>query len=306
MKDALTIKYWFGKSGAHVFSSILNQKWFIPAVISAFVLLIIGNVSAQAANWVAIGLFLLGVPHGAVERTPEAPRFIMPTLSYTALYIVFGIVVFSSWLISPLGTFIIFLLMSAWHFGQSEPSLKLIGAWAVIGSCLIYPAQTLGIFALLIDSEVPDLRAIQAAQIIAIGCLFALLIEYLWRVKAGEKPSLLRLGFMIVLLIVLPPIPAVAVYFFALHGLGEFMRTIASVSRANSNIKALDILKLYGPATFPAMIGAGVIIVLTYQGHIPIWIASGLGVAFIIPHMLPVEDLLQVDREAARRNHKDS
>ncbi|WP_371395643.1 Brp/Blh family beta-carotene 15,15'-dioxygenase [Fretibacter rubidus] len=282
-----------------------QKRWLAPALVTTIILLVANALSPIAANWIAIVLFLLGVPHGAVERTETAPRFTMPTLAYTALYIVFGILVFASWLISPLGTFILFLLLSAWHFGQSEPDLRLIGLWVIIGSCLIYPAQTLSIFAALLESGSPPSQWVVASQILAAACLMGLLIEYAVRIKSGQKPSLLRLAFLVLLFLVLPPIPAVAVYFFALHGLGEFARTLAAVSRASvlregSALKPIDILKLYGPATFPAMIGAVIILWMTVTGYIPMVIAAGLATAFIIPHMLPIEDLLRVDRDAAR------
>ncbi len=33
-----------------------------------------------------------------------------------------------------------------------------------------------------------------------------------------------------------------------------------------------------------------------WSGFVPVYLATGLGVAFIVPHMLPVEKLLEVDR----------
>lgn len=277
-----------------------RRDWIAPAFITAFALLIVNALSPVAANWMAIVLFLLGVPHGAVERTTDRPRFIMPTLSYSALYLVFGILVFCSWLLSPLGTFICFLLLSAWHFGTSEPDVRSIGLWVIIGSCLVYPSQTLEIFALLWGGGEASVTTRKAVQILAFAALLAVMIEYVLRRAKGQAPSLLRVSFLIAIFIILPPIPAVAVYFFALHGLGEFTRTLASVSKAGSDLGPLDILKLYGPATFPAMIGAVVIIALTLQGYVPMVMAAGLGVAFIIPHMLPVEDLLRVERQSTK------
>lgn len=300
MRDAPILSYVLRGDKLPRLPERYREAWIIPAIATSLLLLILNAVSPLAANWLAIALFLLGVPHGAVERTDAGPRFIMPTIAYSALYLVFGVLVFASWLISPLGTFGIFLILSAWHFGQSEPDIKSIGAWVIVGSCLLYPAQTLTIFATLLGDARPNAAHIQAAQIMAMAALLGLVIEYVWRRGAGQNPSLLRLGFLVAVFIVLPPIPAVAVYFFALHGLGEFTRTLATVSRAGSGLKAVDILKLYGPATFPAMFGAVVILALTVQGHIPMPIAAGLACAFIIPHMLPVEDLLRVDRHAAR------
>ncbi|WP_409432044.1 Brp/Blh family beta-carotene 15,15'-dioxygenase [Litorimonas sp. RW-G-Af-16] len=298
MRGVFPPAFWVADPSGDTITS--QHAWLKPAIATSLILIIANAVSPIAANWIAIIFFLFGVPHGAVERTQDRPRFIMPTLAYSALYIVFGILVFSSWLISPLGTLVIFFLLSAWHFGQSEPTLRLIGAWVIIGSCLIYPVETVGIFALLIEQDPPPSYIADAMHVMAIACGLAVFLEFVLRAKAGQMPSVLRLVFLIGIFLILPPVPAVAVYFFAFHGLGEFSRTIASVSRAQSDLKPLDVLKLYGPATFPAMIGAVLILTLTYQGHIPVLIATGLAVSFIIPHMLPVEALLRVDRETTR------
>ena len=294
--------FWMPFDSSKAFNTRTRRTWLLPALISTITLSVLQAISPISANWMAIGLFLLGVPHGAVERTDDKPLFIMPTLSYTALYIVFGILIFSSWLISPLGTLILFLLLSAWHFGESEPHIRTIGIWVIIGSCLLYPVQTLGTFALLIAHTPPEAYVINASQILAMFGLFAVAVEFILRQRAGQRPSLSRLSFLIGLFLILPPIPAVAVYFFAFHGMGEFSRTLASVSRAGTDLKFRDILILYGPATFPAMIGAVMILALTYKGYIPVLIASGMAISFIIPHMLPVEKLLRVDRDVARNN----
>lgn len=270
--------------------------WLAPALIAYIVLLTTHAISPIAANLIAIILFMGGVPHGAIERTQAAVKFIMPTPAYTALYLVFGILVFSSWLISPVGTLVLFLIISAWHFAMSEPDHRAIGLWVIIGSCLIYPAQTLQIFSMLTGSEAPSADMVTGAKLLAVLCAGVMVAEYALRRLSGSPVSALRLGFVVVLFVTLPPICAVAVYFFALHGLGEFARTLAAVSRGKSGITAGDVLKLYGPATVPAMIGAVVIICLTYMGYVPMFMSAGLAVAFIIPHMLPVETLLARDR----------
>lgn len=273
-----------------------KEPWLLPTILTCALLTSLNAVTPLAANWAAIFLFLLGVPHGAVERTRRDIQFRMPTLAYTALYLVFGVLVFASWLISPLGTFVLFLILSAIHFGLSEPDVKLIGAWVVIGSCLFYPIETLSIFSTLMNVEVVSQLTVEASKLLAIFAAIAVGIEVLWRCINGRKVGFARPFFLIAIFLVLPPIHAVAVYFFAFHGLGEFAKTIRAVSKDRSETRLSDVVLLYGPATFPAMIGAIVMIFWVVQGIVPIEFATGLGVAFIIPHMLPVEALLSVDR----------
>jgi len=286
---------WLDK-GIFVHSALTNP-WFLPAVLTTALLCFTNLVHPFAENWIAIGLFLLGVPHGAVERTNTHSEFRMPTLAYTALYLVFGILIFASWLISPLGTFFIFLLLSAIHFGQSEPDLKLIGPWVVIGSCLAYPLKTLEIFSLLTDQDLVTVVSVDASRIIAGFAIIAVGTEFLWRSIRLQNVDRLRAIFLILAFLILPPVLAVAVYFFAFHGLGEFARTLKALSRNQNNMDPFEIFKFYGPATFPAMIGAIIMIFWVLNGDLPLHLAAGLAVAFIIPHMLPVEALLRVDRD---------
>lgn len=268
----------------------------LPAGFAVIVLMAAQYISPVMANWIAIGLFMAGVPHGAIERCQESPKYIMPTWEYTALYIVFAILVFAGWLISPLGMLALFLLLSAWHFGESEPDIKTVGLWVITGSCLLHASETLNIFAMLIGNATPDAPWVQGSFVMA-GLVLALMCIEAWlRRRSGRPVSWVRLGFVIAMFLILPPIPAVAVYFFALHGMGECARTLRAVAKGKSELTARDIVWLYGPATLPAIIGATVMIAVTYMGYVPIPIAAGLGIAFIVPHMLPVEKLLVVDR----------
>lgn len=220
----------------------------------------------------------------------------MPTIAYTALYLVFGVLVFASWLISPLGTFVLFLILSAIHFGLSEPDVKVIGAWVIIGSCLVYPVETLSIFSILMDVEIVGPATVEASRLLAVFALIAIGVEVFFKRLNRKQIGLARPFFLVAIFLVLPPIHAVAVYFFAFHGLGEFAKTISAVSKDGSKTRPRDVVILYGPATFPAMVGAVIIIFWVVKGIVPIELAAGLGVAFIIPHMLPVEALLRVDR----------
>jgi Brp/Blh family beta-carotene 15,15'-monooxygenase len=89
-------------------------------------LLLIYKTTPQIFNWIqisifSVGLFLVGIPHGAVDHLIEsktwdykkAPRFIG---QYLLLIVCMGIV----WLLAPTMALIAFLIYSAWHFGQAD------------------------------------------------------------------------------------------------------------------------------------------------------------------------------------------
>lgn len=249
------------------------------------------------AFWAAVGLFVLGVPHGAVERLPGQKRVMMPTIAYTALYIVFGIVVYSSWLISPVGTLVIFLALSAVHFGLSEPDVKSLGAWVILGSFLSFPNETISIFSFLTAADLSRGLTIETAQYFAGLCALVIVLETAWRIYRKQAVDIFRVVVLMAIFLLLPPIIAVSIYFFCFHSLGEMSRNVRSMKQRNGRVEISDLAKLYAPASLPALFGSGVIIWGVYIGLVPLYLAAGLGVAFIIPHMLPVEKLLQVDRQ---------
>ena len=224
-------------------------------------------------------LFLLGIPHGAIETQERIAH--IPGLHYTFLYIIFGILVFCSWLLSPHYTLALFLILSAYHFGQSEKYYPLIGLWVVSGSMLLYPTETLSVFSYLTGENLNTRELLTAGRLIA-GTVATLLMVQI-AVKRKESARALILIFLIFLL---PPVSAVAVYFFIFHSLGEMAKTADQHKRA-----PLNILKLYTPAGIPALVGGMVGIYFFSINLITIFILSGLAVSFIVPHMCPVEKL---------------
>lgn len=293
-----------------------NQNWAarhdraVPLLclisISGFTIL---NIFAPSlVLGAALLLFLGGVPHGATERLdgPNAAfgssgRAVRPTLGYTAMYLVFGLFVMASWLISPLTTLIGFLGLSAWHFGRSEPAAfgavwqYLAGIWVITGSFLVYPDQTLDIFRVLIGADLAvasaeprlfGLTGTVLARSLSVAILVGLAVQTFARPHVRLRAA--RTVSLIAVFICLPPIPAVAVYFFVLHSLRETASTIDALPAG-----PLNWLKVYAPASGPALLGGVGLLILTAAGLIPIPLASGLALAFIVPHMLPLERLTQ-------------
>lgn len=274
-----------------------RSAWIGFILLLAVGFYLLNSQSPTLAFWAAIGLFILGVPHGAVERLPGEKRVMMPTIAYTALYIVFGILVYSSWLISPVGTLVVFLTLSAVHFGLSEPHVKSLGAWVILGSFLTYPNETISIFSYLTGADLNRSLTVETAQYLAGLSVVMLALETGWRVFQKQAVDIFRVVALLGIFLILPPIIAVAIYFFCFHSLGEMSRTVQGMKQRRGRVEISAIAKLYAPASLPALFGSGVIIWGVYIGLVPLYLAAGLGVAFIIPHMLPVEKLLQVDRQ---------
>lgn len=289
-------------------STRYDLAWPFIMIALAAVLYTAHFISPLISLSLAIGLFLLGVPHGAVERVLKAGKpsgkTIIPTAGYTALYILAGIFVFGSWITSPLGTLILFLALSAWHFSKSEGRTPLLGLWVIMGSFAVFPAQTLAIFAALTNHAPLSIEFVLIAQASAYALLGAIFLYVMLIRPPLSLGGLLKLSLIIGLFFILPPVEAVACYFFARHSLGEMAETLDARSTETGRSLWQDALFLYAPASVPALAGASLIIFAVVNAVIPLSIAAGLGVAFIIPHMLPVEALLAAERETAKGAEK--
>jgi len=261
-------------------ASLQHKKYahFIGLVVGIFYLALY-QYNITISVWASLPLFLMGIPHGAIETQEKISH--VPGLHYTFLYLIFGILVFCSWLISPHYTLALFLILSAFHFGQSEKHYPLIGLWVVSGSMLFYPTETLGIFSYLTGEELNARSLLMVGRLVAVTVVTILIIQISTRRK--EK---MRALILIALIALLPPVSAVAVYFFIFHSLGEMAKTADQHNRM-----PMQILKLYTPAGIPALIG-GVIGLYFFSGNlISLFVLSGLAVSFIVPHMCPVEKL---------------
>ena len=261
-------------------ASFQHKKYahFIGLVVGIFYLALY-QYNITISVWASLPLFLMGIPHGAIETQEKISH--VPGLHYTFLYLIFGILVFCSWLISPHYTLALFLILSAFHFGQSEKHYPLIGLWVVSGSMLFYPTETLGIFSYLTGEELNARSLLLVGRLVAVTVVTILIIQISTRRK--EK---IRALILIALIALLPPVSAVAVYFFIFHSLGEMAKTADQHNRM-----PMQILKLYTPAGIPALIG-GVIGLYFFSGNlISLFVLSGLAVSFIVPHMCPVEKL---------------
>jgi len=98
----------------------------IILLVLSLLLLFIYKTSPQIFNWIqiamfAIGMFLVGIPHGAVDHLLETgnlkgrikPSFVINYLGLAFLNLIL-------WVLFPIGALLFFIGYSAWHFGQTD------------------------------------------------------------------------------------------------------------------------------------------------------------------------------------------
>lgn len=97
------------------------QRW-LPLVFSGLALLVNLVAPGFGTNW-GIGLlifflFIIGIPHGALDGFSHSIKLKLPV--FVARYLGIMALVILLWLISPILGLILFLIYSAWHFGETD------------------------------------------------------------------------------------------------------------------------------------------------------------------------------------------
>ncbi|MBC8153781.1 MAG: Brp/Blh family beta-carotene 15,15'-dioxygenase [Bacteroidetes bacterium] len=205
-----------------------------------------------------VGLLLIaGIPHGALDHLIEQERsirqgkpFSLPffILKYLLLIAAYGV----GWLFFPVLSLVVFLLISAWHFGETDlehaPGTALwslarfaSGSFVLAFILLTHTTETTPILARIVQNDPQSLQIWQGAASQPAGVLVGLaaLTLVLTATAYRRQPipvdggRLGRLGLVLLLTWPLPLLPAFVLYFGGWHALSSF-GTIRSYLRVSA------------------------------------------------------------------------
>jgi beta-carotene 15,15'-dioxygenase len=191
-------------------------------------------------------LGLTGIPHGALDhlveqetaRKAQRPFHLYPFLGQYLLTMAgYG----ALWLVFPSGSLLFFLLMSAWHFGETDlekapPTWPwnlarfILGTLVLSGILLLHRAETAPLVARISGGNAAvlatwDFLATHAtAVLVTLALTFAALfaIAYQQRPLLLDRGRVLRWCCILLLTAYLPLLPAFALYFGGWHALNTF------------------------------------------------------------------------------------
>jgi Brp/Blh family beta-carotene 15,15'-monooxygenase len=187
-------------------------------------------------------ILLLGVPHGgldgAVARRLGWPSGLMPWLVFHLAYITLAIFVTVIWWLFPLTSLVIFLLISALHFGASD--IASIGSdwlpWLTHGGlvCVVIPNLQAGsvepIFAILAGvANANLLMTILSTLFIPWVLCFIGYCGFSY-FKPQFRKALVSLIVLVGLVSILPPLISFALYFCLCHSRGHMLRLWRSLA----------------------------------------------------------------------------
>ena len=269
--------------------------------------------------WVlAVALILLiGIPHGAtdhlifsrlgVERFGRN-KWILFFSGYLGLMLLYGIL----WWLAPVLSLGLFLVMSAYHFGQSNWSFlweksalggvvvsMIWGSWVIFTPLLLQAETSLVIVAQIIGKplQVPTnlwmgAIALLVFNLLAMGYIFS-------RGWIGIK-EFSREIFHVILLELLfftcPLVLSFAVYFTLWHALGSMQDQVDFFSRYEPRYRWLEYFRQVIPMTVLALLGLAGFVAWQYtrllEGNIA---AMFVFIAILtLPHMILMEKLYKI------------
>ena len=241
----------------------------------------------------AVSLVVLGLPHGALDhvvlsrvarRLPDARAM----ASVSLLYLAVGGAVVLLWFLAPGVAFIVFILMTWFHWGQGDlhveamreseavPSrltragmLTLRGALPMIVPLIAFPQVYLGVFrdttGVIADPLVDVTPFFESSEVrlLITGALLVLTVltfigtaRRRWASVAGRRAWWGDLGEVLLLaafFTTVPPILAVGLYFCLWHSLRHIVRLslLDPGSRTPANAPGPDRAPGFGPALRP-------------------------------------------------------
>jgi beta-carotene 15,15'-dioxygenase len=238
----------------------------LTVVLAGLYLLFPAWIDSMAPYFLLAGIIFPGIPHGAIDHYLEInkreekyylPLFVVKYLAVMALVVVL-------WLLQPLAGLGLFLLYSAWHFGETD--LRRLGSFHPVSAFL----SGLGLLMFILSSHsqefghytslfgVPYFKAIASTtyQLMAAISLAVLVAIGLTSVK--EKGRYFCLIALVALGSFLPLLLAFGIYFILVHSVSGWsdIRTGLQISHTKLLLKAL-------PFSMGAFILMGAFIVIS-------------------------------------------
>jgi Brp/Blh family beta-carotene 15,15'-monooxygenase len=250
---------------------------------------------------------IIGLPHGAFDGAIAQHlgygRGWRSLTSFIGLYIGLAAVVVAFWIWQPGLSLVLFLLLSALHFGFGDSTatasvsraVQIIahGGVAVFGISLFHLNQVVPLFAALTNGDVVlALLMIELFPLLMIP-VAGLYLFFAIR-DAALRPRLVELALLCLLLSILSPLVGFAIYFCVIHT-GRHMQHIWRRVRACANPR--HILGEAALFTVLSWVGGGIIL---------LWLDSGnfsqdlLQVIFIglaaltVPHVILVDGMFRL------------
>lgn len=274
---------WSAVVSAFAFMLSKPQRW-VPIVFSLLALAINHFAPGYGTN-LGIGLllfflFLVGIPHGALDGFSHARNLKLP--AFIARYLGIMALVVLLWLVSPIAGLVFFLIYSAWHFGEtdliewqrSNAGLSFLWGTLLLGIVLLSHIEEVNTMMSYMNVPAWPVESSLAASLVNMMFFLGFMCAF-WFRSAAWALSLIALA----LGTQLPLVLSFGVYFVLQHSLTGWghLRTTENWTHSGMFIKAL-----------PFTAGAVIMFLVIYQfDRSSLWQWSSYFLIFLSALSLP-------------------
>ena len=251
----------------------LYHSLFFFLIANGFSLIIDQNKNINISPTICLLLILtIGISHGSLDHIKGKKLLNILKINniyfFYALYVFIGLLVIALWLMLPLATLILFLLIASYHFGKEDTdflvnnNLKLNQLFYFLKGLLIIIAplnfhfeETINIFKILfVDSEkfYIFLGYVESFKIVPMIFIFSLLSSIYLFIKNFRFINFsIFLDFFSILILnyYLSPLLAFTLYFCFLHSIRHSFSLISELDHHNFKNGFLMFLKKALPFT---------------------------------------------------------
>ncbi len=243
----------------------------------------------QAAGALVL-IALFGIPHGAIDHilfteAQKVGKFTFYT-SYIGAMALFTL----AWWVWPVFSFVFFLALSAYHFGQSQFSdvkndsttvlnlLNLSWGCSILSGLLVYNGAELSGWL----QSAPDLAYLQVilkttiqntTLFVSTLATMALLAYLALKMQLDTNRLLMELYFLALIHLcfyLLPLLVGFTLYFTTLHAVRVLSEEFGYLKTRRHNFSLKQFIALLLPYTMLSVLGAGVLFFLSLQGFLEI------------------------------------
>lgn len=238
----------------------------------------------------SILILAFGIPHGAIDHILYFKKRDTSPAKFYTIYLGLILLFVVLWMYQPMLSFIFFLVISAFHFGESQFADLSIRRSTY--SLLLYIVWGLTLLLNLIYynvSELNDLTAFfkdtEAFQsfynhnfitygFVSLNGIILVMLAYLLYSKHFSWNRLLSEVFLLALIhltfYLFPFIIGFTLYFVVLHSIRVMNYEYKFFKKEKSNFRLIDFIKLLMPYTLLSVFFTVVILLLSHKGIIPI------------------------------------
>lgn len=254
-------------------------------VFQAFVEIPLNNQLLGASFFI----LLFGIPHGAIDHVLFFRKRKMSQLKFYSIYLGLIVAFILLWFWQPVLSFIVFLLLSAFHFGESQlVDIKLKLKWrpvlffswglALLASLMYYNINELAdITALFQDTK--DFSVVYNEEIffwfyVTTNTITVLSLAYLFLSKLLSfkrfSSEIFLIGLVHLTFYLFPFIIGFTLYFVILHSIMVMNQEYQFFKSESSDFSVIDFMKLLLPYSTLSIVFTAALILLSHNGIISI------------------------------------